>query len=313
MKKIIFLLILIITLIGNYAHGQVDSPKFPECKCAGWNVQIGVNGKDQVVKNGGLIEFSNGSILTLSATLKCEGQDKEYCSACSRKAHQVLDEKGNIVKPWTYGEFPKDLNTDKLECNKVYTLVLQGQCGCTTCEAFTVKFTKICCPIPDQKCTADFKIILEQTTNAIYQITAKPTILGGVTHYWGLVPVNDCTGFTHVPLANIVGGSTFGSMVSATGVCTAPLGMGTGTTCGPSTFGFQYGGLGVGKCYKISHYIKCCDKWFVMTKCFCLLSTMKMAKPTEQDLQVSSTEVEEVAEKDVPQNIKKRNIDDIKN
>lgn len=136
-------------LLGK-SFGQT-SPNFPACKCGNWKVLVGTgkpgdNGKLNIVKNGDLIEYQQGEIIALQATMNCTSSSKDnFCATCNRTVYQVLDENGKTFIDWQFGELPKEINTDKFECDKVYTLTLQGQCGCTTCEPFVVKFKKKCC------------------------------------------------------------------------------------------------------------------------------------------------------------------------
>lgn len=135
------------------SYGQT-SPNFPDCKCGDWKVKVGsglsaANTVLSAVNNGDLIEYQQGAIISLNAIMSCKSAsaavNNNYCTSCSRTAYQVLDESGGIVIDWRFGDLPREIDTEIYKCDKVYTLVLQGQCGCATCEPFIIKFKKKCC------------------------------------------------------------------------------------------------------------------------------------------------------------------------
>jgi hypothetical protein len=125
------------------------------------------------------------------------------------------------------------------------------------------------CQIPDEKCNPKFSLApftLNSHCNVV--VEATPVVTAGATHYWGLMLATGISDNTPVPLANIIGGGTFGLSVSSTGVAT-PIGMGTGINAGGSHYGYHYEGVALGACFKITHYIKCCNKWYAQTNTYC--------------------------------------------
>jgi hypothetical protein len=124
-----------------------------------------------------------------------------------------------------------------------------------------------CCKISDEKCNPEFKVKLSPNPNGTVNIDLNPVITSGADHYWGVVYATSTADVTPIPLSTIMGGSTFGAS-NIGGVC-KPLGMGTGITCSSSNFGYNYSGFPIGKCFKITHYIKCCNKWYSKTRTIC--------------------------------------------
>jgi hypothetical protein len=126
-----------------------------------------------------------------------------------------------------------------------------------------------CCKIPDEKCNPNFSaaaFTVNAQGNVI--INVNPVITAGAQHYWGLLGASGIGDNTAIPLSTITSGSTFGLAVSSTGVA-APVGMGTLITASTSGYGYCYQGVDVGKCFKITHYIKCCSKWYSQTNTYC--------------------------------------------
>lgn len=126
-----------------------------------------------------------------------------------------------------------------------------------------------CCDIPVEKCNPSFTIS-PFTLNAQCQliINTIPSITSGVQHYWGAVYATGISDNTPIPITSITSGGTWGLSVSSTGVVTQ-LGMGTGVNGGTTGYGYNYLGFPLGKCFKITHYIKCCDKWYSQTNTYC--------------------------------------------
>lgn len=126
-----------------------------------------------------------------------------------------------------------------------------------------------CCKIPDEKCNPDFKatpFTLNSQCNIVTDI--NPVIATGTEHYWGLVLASGPTDVTPIPLTTIQNGGSFGLSISSTGTVT-PIGMGTGINASTSGYGYHYEGVAFGACFKVTHYIKCCNKWYSKTKTFC--------------------------------------------
>lgn len=125
------------------------------------------------------------------------------------------------------------------------------------------------CKIPDDACNPSFKsstFTVNAQGNVVMDV--NPAITSDAEHYWGLIAVSNPADLTPIPLATITSGGTFGLHISSTGVAT-PIGMGTGITGSTSHFGYHYEGVDVGRCVKITHYIKCCNKWYSITKTYC--------------------------------------------
>ncbi len=125
------------------------------------------------------------------------------------------------------------------------------------------------CKIPDEKCNPNFTVS-PFTLNAqgFLIINTIPTVTSGAQHYWGAVYATGISDNTPIPLSSIISGGTWGLSVSSTGVAT-PLGMGTGINAGTTGYGYNYLGFPLGKCFKITHYIKCCNKWYSQTNTYC--------------------------------------------
>ncbi len=141
------------------------------------------------------------------------------------------------------------------------------------------------CKIPDVKCNPDFTVILSPNgkngPNSPL-IEANPIIVGsGTEHYWGVVYAKDVNDISPIPIKTIISGKTWGSMVDINGKC-SPVGIdGTNINCGKSGYGYNYGGFPTNSCFKITHYIKCCDKWYSKTKTFCTKAFCIEQKETE--------------------------------
>lgn len=140
-----------------------------------------------------------------------------------------------------------------------------------------------CCIIPDQKCNPMFSaapFAVNSQGNIV--INVNPVITAGSTHYWGLSGASGLGDNTPIPLATILSGGSFGLGISSNGVAT-PIGMGTGITASTSGYGYQYSGVSFGQCFKITHYIKCCDKWYSQTNTYCtrLCTDVKESASTE--------------------------------
>ena len=126
-----------------------------------------------------------------------------------------------------------------------------------------------CCKIPDEKCSPNFSAAaFTVNTQGNVIINVNPVITGGAQHYWGLLVASGIGDNTAIPLSTIISGGTFGLGVTSTGVAT-PIGMGTLITASTSGYGYSYQGVDVGKCFKITHYIKCCSKWYSQTNTYC--------------------------------------------
>ncbi len=146
------------------------------------------------------------------------------------------------------------------------------------------------CKIPNEKCNPKFTaapFTVNSQGNVV--INVNPVVTGGAQHYWGLLAVSGLGDNTPIPISTIVSGGTFGLAISSTG-STATIGMGTGINASTSGFGYSYQGVDVGRCFKITHYIKCCDKWYTQTNTYC----------TKLCSEVKESAITEVPAKDVP-------------
>lgn len=125
-----------------------------------------------------------------------------------------------------------------------------------------------CCAIPDAQCNPKFTITTSLNSLCNIVVNAVPVVTAGAEHYWGLVAMPGGCNTTPIPASTILSGGTFGVHVSSTGVVT-PIGMGTGITGGTTGYGYNYQGVSNNICFKITHYIKCCNKWYSQTNCYC--------------------------------------------
>jgi hypothetical protein len=139
------------------------------------------------------------------------------------------------------------------------------------------------CKIPDEKCNPKFTtapFTVNSQCNVV--VNVNPVVTNGATHYWGLLGAASVSDNTPIPLSTILSGGSFGLGITSTGLAT-PIGMGTGITASTSGYGYQYSGVSFGQCFKITHYIKCCDKWYSQTNTYCtkLCSDVKESALTE--------------------------------
>lgn len=128
-----------------------------------------------------------------------------------------------------------------------------------------------CCTVPDDKCNADFKFSLKPGDMGFLQIDANPLVSTGAEHYWAIVYANDINDNSHIPFYDILTKKTWG-IRNSNGVTYSlskdPVDTHT-ITGSTSKYGYGYGGVLYGNCMKITHYIKCCEKWYAVTKVFC--------------------------------------------
>ena len=200
-----------------------------------------------------------------------------------------------------------------------YTITVTIKCGeKTVTNQKVVKVKKV------ENCSPKFTIVLTELPNGLFRIDATPQTTAGVQHFWGVLGNGNGATCTAIPLAQIQTGGTFGASVSPTGVF-APNGMGTGINPGTNNtqYGYQYSGLGNSGCYKITHWVKCCDGWYKYTQCFCIAqsankavnpdagkevtvpnSAAKMVLRKKYEINVSETVVEKATEAEVPENLK---------
>jgi hypothetical protein len=147
-----------------------------------------------------------------------------------------------------------------------------------------------CCKIPDEKCNPTFNVSpFALNAQGLLIINTIPSVTSGAQHYWGAVYASGISDNTPIPISSIISGGTWGLSVSSTGVV-SPLGMGTGINAGTTGYGYNYLGFPLGKCFKITHYIKCCNKWYSQTNTYC----PKICN------EVKEGSVIEVSPKDVP-------------
>jgi hypothetical protein len=130
----------------------IEPPKFSDCKCSGYKVTAGVAGKPYtaMANNSNPIILQQGEDLGLTAELICKSDNPET-PCCSSKAWELVDLTdggATVITKWSYNNFPSQIQTKGLKCDRTYAVVLQGRCGCTVCDPFLVKFTykcKDCC------------------------------------------------------------------------------------------------------------------------------------------------------------------------
>jgi hypothetical protein len=146
------------------------------------------------------------------------------------------------------------------------------------------------CKIPDEKCDPKFTaatFTVNSQGNVV--INVNPVITAGAEHYWGLLGTTGAADNTPIPLSTILSGGTFGLHVSSTGTVT-PMGMGTGITASSSGYGYHYEGVAVGKCFKITHYIKCCGKWYAQTNTYCTRLCVEVKEGPVTEISAKDTE-----------------------
>lgn len=265
----------------------------------------------------------NEKIYNLPAKPPISGPDVLSCDSVAR--FTTLSCPGAQVQ-WTVSPATNisGQNTSTLTLSPPYTassyiITVTIKCGnktVTNQRAVKVKTVANCNP--------KFTIVLTELANGLFRIDAKPQTTAGVQHYWGVLGNGNGAACTAVPLSQIQTGGTFGASVSATGVF-APIGMGTGINPGTnnSPYGYQYSGFGNSGCYKITHWVKCCDGWYKYTQCFCITQSankaansnagqevavpnssakIKLLKPHE--IKVTETAVEKANPKEIPENLK---------
>ncbi len=125
------------------------------------------------------------------------------------------------------------------------------------------------CKIVDEKCDPQFTsspLAVNSQGNIV--INVNPVVTAGALHYWGATYATGVNDNTPIPVATILSGGTFGLMINSTGTVTQ-LGTGIGITASTSGYGYRYEGFSLGRCFKVTHYIKCCTKWFSKTTTYC--------------------------------------------
>jgi hypothetical protein len=125
------------------------------------------------------------------------------------------------------------------------------------------------CQVQEGQCTPVFK---EEsfTLNAQGNVTVNiiPVVTAGAEHYWGAMSAAGINDSLPVMLSTIKEGRSFGLSISRNSFST-PVGMGTGITGGNSAYGYRYDDIAPGICFKITHYVKCCSRWYSQTNVYC--------------------------------------------
>jgi len=169
-----------------------------------------------------------------------------------------------------------------------YSISVSIRCGNNKVE------NKLAVHVIPVKCDTIFYLGTQQLNGSAYQVTANPSpALSGVVHFWELQQIAACPNGT-------IGMTGWTLYYTATGSWSSTNPAITGNASG----GYVYGGLGVGHCYKLNHYILCCGQWKKISKCFCLTNA-SLKKATEKELGVSET-FEQVSEQDLPIDLKSR-------
>jgi hypothetical protein len=156
-----------------------------------------------------------------------------------------------------------------------YTISVTIRCGEKTVKnqlVITIKELPNCIP--------NFMITLEEKPNGLYQVSTTPTTTSGVIHFWLLHEVANCPNGAVTATS-----SNWNLYITATGSLSTSNAAITG---GATGYGYQYGGLGKGKCYRLTHYVYCCGQWKSQTKCFCLTSTLR-ARMSDVELEPTVT------------------------
>lgn len=305
MKKVLLATIYMLTLM---LHSMAQK----ETAAKGWETQIP---KDCFC--------CNDKIYNLPTTPPISGPDQVACD--SSASFSTYNCPGAQVQ-WTVspataisGQNTSTVTLSPTYTATSYTLTVTIKCGNkTVTNQKTVKIKII------QNCTAKFSIVLTELPNGLFRIDATPQTTAGVTHYWGVLGNSAFPECTHIPLIQIQNSGTFGATVSSSGIFT-PIGMGTGINPGTANtpYGYQYSGLGNSGCYKITHWVKCCDGWHKYTQCFCITQNaskqapekpgqevpipnsngkMKLIKPYE--LKITETIEERASDNEIPKNLK---------
>ena len=192
--------------------------------------------------------------------------------------------------PFT-GQGTSSITINPVYASSSYTISVTIRCGNKIVKnQIVVKIQE------QQNCSPNFLISLQEMPNGLYQVVTTPSTTAGTVHYWILQEVASC------PSGAVTGtASGWNLFVSATGV---PSTSNPAITTGPSGYGYQYAGLGKGKCYRLYHYVQCCGQWKVQTKCFCLMSTLR-AKMSDAELG-SSTTTKDLRYDELPAELKNR-------
>jgi hypothetical protein len=158
-----------------------------------------------------------------------------------------------------------------------------------------IQITNICFEaLPE--CTPNFLVTLSELPTGNYQVSASPTSTAGFPHYWVLQEAASCPAG-----ATTATSSNWNGFASATGAFSSTN---PGITGGPTGYGYQYPGLGKGKCYRLIHYVYCCGKWKMQTKCFCLTSTARK-QMSDSELN-ANVETKDVRYEELPAELRQR-------
>ncbi len=174
-----------------------------------------------------------------------------------------------------------------------YTITLTIRCGNKTVTNQLQVIIR-----EDKQCRPDFLVSVTELPNGNYQVNANPTppLPAGVYyHAWILEQVTGCPGTVTAASA----GWNLYYWLTPTSSNPAV----TGTPGG----GYQYPGLGKGRCYKLTHWIYCCGSWKKQSKCFCLADAGPGAKMNLSESALNANTVtEEVQDSQVPAELKEK-------
>lgn len=194
------------------------------------------------------------------------------------------------AKPFT-GQGTSTITLNPAHVPGTYTISVTIRCGDKIVK------NQLVITIKEQpNCTPNFLIALQEMPNGLYQVSTTPSTTTGSAHYWQLQEVANC------PNGAVTAASgSWNLYISATGALSTSNPAITG---GATGYGYQYGGLGKGKCYRLTHYVLCCGQWKTQTKCFCLTSTLK-ARMSDAELGTNVT-TKEVQVHELPVELKRQ-------
>jgi hypothetical protein len=170
-----------------------------------------------------------------------------------------------LTKPINYSlKYPKAGNWT-LRVKVLYADATGGFLLCGTADMKKVES----CHLQDRQCNPAFTIA-PFTFNAqrFLVVNATPAVTEGATHYWGAMSAADISDTMPIRLSTIVEGRCFGLSISSSGFIT-PMGVDSSITGGSWGYGYQFAKVVPGICFKITHYIKCCTKWYSQTNIYC--------------------------------------------
>jgi hypothetical protein len=151
---------------------------------------------------------------------------------------------------------------------RVKVLHNSAKAGLLLCGTADIKKTEGCL-VQDPECnpaftTAPFTI----NAQGFVEVNTTPAVNEGAVHYWGAMTATDISDSVPIRLATILEGRCFGLGISSSGIA-VPLGKDSSITSNRPGYGFQYAKVAPGICFKITHYIRCCSRWYSQTNVYC--------------------------------------------